>query len=171
MNVRLQPLQLDEIASVNDVELEERDLNFAGGSLKMVFERLKENTNPHAHLPFLIIVDREVAGFFMLREGPALPPWAPPGAISLHNLRISEKMQGRGYGGAALVLAARWIALNRSRLSQVMLSANVENDGAIRFYRRWGFKDFGLSFEGRLGREATLSCGVAELAAKELPGE
>jgi ribosomal protein S18 acetylase RimI-like enzyme len=170
MKVSLRLLQLDEMASVSGVKLDEGDEDFAGGSMETVFERLKGAPNPHAFHPFLVIAGK-VVGFFMLREGPALPVWAKSDVISLHNFRISKHTQGRGYGAAALVLGARWIAAHRPDVSALMLSVNEENANARGFYTRYGFKDAGIAFEGRLGKELVLSCCVAELAARQLPGE
>lgn len=170
MKVGLRLLQLDEIATGHGIKLDEREEDFAGGSMETVFERLKGASSPHAYHPFLVVAD-EVVGFFMLREGPALPTWAKSNAISLHNFRISTHMQGRGYGAAALVLGARWITVHRSEVSELMLSVNAENTIARSFYTRHGFKDVGVDFEGRLGKELVLSCYVAELATRPDHGQ
>lgn len=170
MKVSLGLLQLDEIAAVHGIKLDEREEDFAGGSMETVFERLKDTSSPHAYHPFLVIAG-EVVGFFMLREGPALPTWAKSDVISLHNFRISTHMQGRGYGAAALILGARWIAVHRSEVSELMLSVNDENTGALGFYTRHGFKHAGIVFEGRLGKELVLSCYVGELAKQPVRGE
>ncbi|MDH6234886.1 ribosomal protein S18 acetylase RimI-like enzyme [Mesorhizobium soli] len=170
MKIALRLLELDEIAPVDGIELDEGDEDFAGGNMERVLERVG-GPDIRTHHPFVIIVAREVVGFFMLREGSALPPWADPDAITVHNFRISKQMQWKGYGTAALVLAARWVAVRRAGVAKLMLSVNVDNTGASRLYLRCGFKDLGLPLEGRLGTEVVLSCSMAELAAKHVPVE
>ncbi len=170
MKVALRLLQLDDVAAVNGIDLDEGDENLAGGNMATVSGRLRHRSDPQAHHPFLITVERKTVGFMMLREGPALPSWAPPDAISLHNFRISRQVQGRGYGTAALVLAARWIAVYRAEFSELVLSVNEENISAIRLYLRCGFRSSDLPFVGRLGTEFVLSCSVDELAQKHFAG-
>ncbi|PSJ56241.1 GNAT family N-acetyltransferase [Pseudaminobacter soli (ex Li et al. 2025)] len=171
MQVTLRSIAISEIPTLAGTDLFESDENFAGGSLLAIFNRLRSRPDLEAHHPFVVMDERQAVGFFMLREGTALPQWAHPRAISLHNFRINKQSRGRGYGVAGLVLASQWIAVHRFEIVKLMLSINVENASAYRLYLRCGFKEVGLSFEGRLGIETVLSCGVSELAAKHVPGQ
>lgn len=166
MKIALKLLQIDEIASVTGIELDEHDEDLAGGGMVMIYERLRRRPEPSSCHPFLVTVDRVTVGFLMLREGPALPSWANPDAISLHNFRISRKAQGRGFGTAAIALAAVWIAVHRPGSSALTLSVNEDNSSALRLYRRCGFASSGCSFAGRLGTEIVLSCDVSQLLKK-----
>jgi hypothetical protein len=84
MKIALRSLELDEIAAVDGIELDEGDEDLAGGNMERVLERVR-GPDKRTHHPFVIIVERVIVGFFMLREGSALPPWANPDAITLHN--------------------------------------------------------------------------------------
>jgi len=163
MKVTLKLLRMDQIASVNGIELDERDEDLAGGNMAAVSDRLLGRPGLNSHHPFLVAAESTTVGFLMLREGPALPSWANPGAISLHNFRISRTARGRGFGTAALALAAVWISVHRPRISTLTLSVNEENESAARLYRRCGFETSGPSFFGRLGTEIVLSCEISEL--------
>ncbi|MDH4989131.1 GNAT family N-acetyltransferase [Aminobacter anthyllidis] len=165
MKITLKLLRFDEIASVDGIELDEHDEEVAGGSMATIFERLSGRLELSSCHPFLVTVERTTVGFLMLREGQALPSWANPDAISLHNFRISRQAQGRGIGTAALALAAVWIAVHRPGSSSLTLSVNEENSSALRLYRRFGFQTSG-HFVGRLGTELVLSCDVSELLKK-----
>ncbi|CAN7326461.1 GNAT family N-acetyltransferase [Aminobacter sp. LjRoot7] len=166
MKIALKLLQIDEVASVTGIELDEHDEDLAGGSMATIYKRLRRRPEPSLCHPFLVTVDCATVGFLMLREGSALPYWANPGSISLHNFRINRKAQGRGFGTAALALAAVWIAVHRPGNSALTLSVNEENSSALRLYRRCGFESSGCSFAGRLGAEIVLTCDVSELLKK-----
>ncbi|MBT1155872.1 GNAT family N-acetyltransferase [Aminobacter anthyllidis] len=169
MKIALKLLHIDEIASVTGIELDEHDEDLAGGSMTTIYERLRRRPELSSCHPFIVTVECTTVGFVMLREGPALPYWAKPGAISLHNFRISRKAQGRGFGTAAMALAAVWIAVHRPGSSSLTLSVNEDNSSALRLYRRCGFETSG-HFVGRLGTELVLSCDVSELLKKYVAG-
>jgi len=168
MEVALKQIDLAEIATLVGIELSAREEEFAGGSMTAIAERLNARPNAEGCFPFLITADHKIAGFLMLRKGQALPEWAAPDAVSLHNFRISRNIQGRGCGTAAVVLAAHWIAAHWPQASKLMLSVNVENTTAREFYRRCGFQETGESFNGRLGAEDILSCRISDLMRKSL---
>lgn len=94
MKITLKLLRFDEIASVDGIELDEHDEEVAGGSMATIFERLSGRLELSSCHPFLVKVERTTVGFLMLREGQALPSWANPDAISLHNFRISRQARG-----------------------------------------------------------------------------
>lgn len=171
MKVTLKLLRFDEIALVNGIKLDEHDEDLAGGGMATIYERLRRRPELSSYHPFLVTVGRTTVGFLMLREGQALPSWANPGAISLHNFRIGRKAQGRGFGTAALALAAVWISVHRPGSSTLMLSVNAENASALRLYHRCGFESSGPSFVGRLGTEIVLSCDVSELLNRYVADE
>lgn len=163
MKVVLEVLRIEEIASVQGIELTEREEDLAGGSMATLSDRLKGRSDLNFHHPFVVTAEGRAVGFLMLREQSALPSWATTGAISLHNFRISRHAQGRGFGTAALALAAIWTAVHRPASTTLVLSVNEENESAIRLYGRCGFKCSGLPILGRLGTEIILSCDVSEL--------
>ncbi|MGS1097241.1 GNAT family N-acetyltransferase (plasmid) [Aquamicrobium terrae] len=168
MEVSLKQIQHAEIVTISGIELSAREEDFAGGSMTAIAGRLKARPNSEDCLPFLIMADCKIAGFLMLRKGQALPDWAAPDAVSLHNFRISGNMQGRGCGTTAVVRAARWIATHWPQASKLMLSVNVDNFAARGFYLRCGFQETTESHNGRLGVEHIMSCRVSDLMRESL---
>lgn len=166
MEVALKQIDRAEIATLTGIELNARDEDFAGGSMTAIAERLNARPNAEGCFPFLITADHKIARFLMLRKGQALPEWAAPDAVSLHNFRISRNMQEKGCGTTAVVLAARWIAAHWPHASKLMLSVNLENTTAREFYLRCGFQETGESWNGRLGMEAIFSCWISDLMRK-----
>ncbi len=163
MEVSLKQITHAEVATIAGIELSTREEDFAGGSMGAIAERLKARQASEDYVPFLIMADRKIAGFLMLRKGHALPGWAVPNAVSLHNFRICGNMQGRGCGKTTVILAAHWIAARWPQASMLMLSVNVENFAAKEFYLRCGFQDTGETHYGRLGVEDIMSCRISDL--------
>ncbi len=164
MDVVLKSLPLSEQRLTAVIELDAEQERFAGGNLDDIFLVLQANEHPEALHPFAMVVDGEVIGFYVLREGPTLPVWASEDAVTLHSFRVSRPLQGRGHGTAGLKLAARWIAVNRPKIRQLMLTVNADNPQASALYLRCGFHATGTTFQGRIGREKILACDIERLA-------
>lgn len=138
----LEPLSHADIAAVSHLQIEPEQGQFVD-PLYVVFSELRNSPHPELEHPFAIAVRNEIVGFFVLREKAALPEWAPPDAVTLHNLRIGEAYQGNGYGKAATGLAAQWISTNRTPINRLMLAVNVRNVIAKHAYARSGFLETG----------------------------
>jgi len=68
----------------------------------------------------------------------ALPvPGDPPSAGELARLYLTGAAQGRGLGRALMARALAWMT---PRFDRIFLSVYAFNDGAQRFYRRFGFE-------------------------------
>jgi cysteine synthase A len=169
VDIVLKLLDIDDWHLLAAIELDREQEDFAGGSLEKIFRSLQLSQHPDAQHPFAVIVDGTAAGFFVLREGPALPAWAYENAITLHSFRVSRSLQGRGYGTAALDLAARWIKANRPNVRHLMLTVNAENPQAGALYLRCGFRTTAAIFQGRIGRERVLIGDIATLTRE--PGK
>jgi len=150
---------------VTAVELDPEQENFAGGPIEKVLHGLRTGPHQDARHPFAIYIDDEIIGFLALREGLALPVWAYKNAMTLHSFRVTKSMQGKGYGTAALRLAACWIGSNRPDVRHLMLTVNAENPQASALYLRCGFRNTGTIFQGRIGRERVLCCDIDVLAS------
>lgn len=166
MDIVLKLLDVGDWHLLATIELDREQEDFAGGSLEKIFRVLQLSPHPDAQYPFSVIVDGSTAGFFVLREGLALPAWAYENAMTLHSFRVKKSMQGRGYGTAALVHAARWIRANRPTIRQLMLTVNAENPQASGLYLHCGFRATGVIFQGRIGRERVLACDINALARR-----
>ncbi len=163
MTIRLQELRLDQRELVAGITMDPGQEAFAGGTLDEVFNQIGKP--PHGQIPFALFDKTEAVGFLIAREGAALPNWVGRGCMSLHNLRIDARAQGRGYGKAALRLAGQWIARIRPEVTQVMSSVNVRNVPALRLNLACGFAPTGEMIEGRIGRQIVLGVSVERLAA------
>ncbi|WP_256477129.1 pyridoxal-phosphate dependent enzyme [Bradyrhizobium sp. 186] len=124
--------------------------------LDAVFSKLRNSSSPQLEHPFSVVVGNEVVAFFILREKAALPEWAPPDVITLHNLRVGRSYQGQGYGKLATRLAAQWILENRPGIKRLMLAVNVRNVTAIQLYVESGFQGTGAVNCGPVGPQNIL---------------
>lgn len=115
MKATLRLLKLNEIVAVDGIELDERDEDLAGGSMETVFERLRRRSDTQAHHPFLVAVESKTVGFLMPREGGRRRPGRIRTRSASTTSALASKLQGRGYGTAALVLAA--LSQTRKRLA------------------------------------------------------
>ena len=87
--------------------------------------------------------------------------------MTLNNLRIDTRLQGRGYGKAAIRLAARWIARERPSVSHVMSSVNVVNLAAYKLNLACGLTPTGEIVDGRLGRQRIMSAAIGRLCGDQ----
>lgn len=155
MCAALKSLSRFDCAVVARLKIEPEQEDFVD-SLDLVFAELRNSSWPCLEHPFSIVASDEVVGFFVLREGAALPEWAPPNAMTLHSLCVDRAYQGNGYGRAAIKLAARWVSTNRPRVNSLMLGVNVRNETARAVYLKSGFRDTGATHFGPSGTQNIL---------------
>lgn len=151
MAVSLRPIGLDDQALVAGIAVDPDTEPYSGGPIGDVFEQLRASP-PRQHAFALVDGDR-VVGFIVAREDAALPAWAERGCMTLNNLRIDRRLQGRGYGKAAIRLAAQWIARERPAVTHVMSSVNVDNLAAFHLNLSCGLVPTGRIVDGRIGRQ------------------
>ncbi|MET4519850.1 GNAT family N-acetyltransferase [Bradyrhizobium sp. I1.7.5] len=155
MRAALKSLSRFDYAEVAHLKIEPEQEDFVD-SLELVFSELQNNSWAGLAHAFSIVGSDEVVGFFVLREGAALPEWAPPNAMTLHSLCVDRACQGNGYGKAAIKLAARWISTNRPPVNSLMLGVNVRNETARAVYLKSGFRDTGATHFGPSGTQDIL---------------
>ena len=85
--------------------------------------------------------DGELAGYLKLNEGDAQTDIHDPASMEVERIYVLGRFQDRGLGGR-LIDAAAEIAGERGK-DYLWLGVWERNDGAIRFYRRHGFREFG----------------------------
>ncbi|WP_081716311.1 pyridoxal-phosphate dependent enzyme [Paraburkholderia mimosarum] len=158
-NPALMALSPRDNAYVTHLDLELEQAQFVD-PLYVVFSELRNSSYPDHEHPFSVVSRDEIVGFFVLREKAALPEWAPPDAITLHSLRIGRSYQGNGYGEAALLLAKKWIAANRSCIKRLMLAVNTRNVKARQLYRKSNFRGTGARYCGPHGMQDILECEI-----------
>ncbi len=167
MAVSLRVLGLDDEALVAGIAVEPDKEAYCGGAISEVFDQLR--ASPPRQTPFALADDEGVVGFIVAREDAALPVWADRGCMTLNNLRIDMRFHGRGYGKAAIRLAARWIARERPAVTHVMSSVNVANLAAFRLNLACGLTPTGRIVEGRIGRQRIMIAPIERLC-RDQPG-
>ncbi|WOH80333.1 GNAT family N-acetyltransferase [Bradyrhizobium sp. BEA-2-5] len=155
MRATLKALSHSDYATVDHLRLEPEQEQFVV-PLDLLFSELRTSSQPELEHPFSIVVHDETVGFFILREKAALPEWAPPDAITLHNLCVGRPYQGNGYGKAATGLAAQWILTNRPCVNRLMLGVNIRNVRARGAYLKSGFRDTEATHCGPIGPQNIL---------------
>lgn len=161
MAVSLRVLGLDDENVVAGIAVDPDTEPYSGGPIGAVFAQLR--TSPPRQTPFALVDDDRVVGFIVAREAAALPDWAEKGCMTLNNLRIDTRLQGRGYGKAAIGLAAQWIARERPIVTQVMSSVNVANLAAFNLNLACGLTPTGQIVEGRLGPQRIMTAPIERL--------
>jgi len=106
---------------------------------------------------FVLLVDDQPVGFFMLKRGAFLPQWAANGSATLHALQIDHRVQGQGLGKAFLQGLPGAIHETWPDIEQVMLSVDADNLPALNLYLAQGWVDTGEAYKGRIGYERRLS--------------
>ena len=106
---------------------------------------------------FVLLVDDQPVGFFMLKRGAFLPQWAASGSATLHALQIDHRVQGQGLGKAFLQGLPGAIHETWPDIEQVMLSVDADNLPALNLYLAQGWVDTGEAYKGRIGYERRLS--------------
>lgn len=165
MAVSLRPIGLDDQALVAGIAVDPDTEPYSGGPIGDVFEQLGASP-PRQHAFALVDGDR-VVGFIVAREDAALPAWAERGCITLNNLRIDRRLQGRGYGKAAIRLAAQWIARERPAVTHVMSSVNVDNLAAFHLNLACGLVPTGQIVDGRIGRQKIMIAPIQRLCSDQ----
>lgn len=165
MAVSLRPIGLDDQALVAVIAVDPDTEPYSGGPIGDVFQQLRASP-PRQHAFALVDGDR-VVGFIVAREDAALPAWAERGCMTLNNLRIDRRLQGRGYGKAAIRLAAQWIARERPAVTHVMSSVNVDNLAAFHLNLSCGLVPTGRIVDGRIGRQKIMIAPIQRLCADQ----
>ncbi|MCK1541349.1 GNAT family N-acetyltransferase [Bradyrhizobium sp. 179] len=159
MRAALKSLSHFDYAVVAHLKIEPEQEDFVD-SLDLVFSELRSSLWPRLEHAFSVVDRDEVVGFFVLREGAALPEWAPPKVMTLHSLCVDRAYQGNGYGRAAIKLAARWVSTNRPIVNSLMLGVNVRNETARAVYLKSGFRDTGATHFGPSGAQNILELKI-----------
>lgn len=165
MAVVLRPIGLDDQALVAGIAVDPDTEPYSGGPIGDVFEQLRASP-PRQHAFALVDGDR-VVGFIVAREDAALPAWAERGCMTLNNLRIDRRLQGRGYGKAAIRLAAQWIARERPAVTHVMSSVNVDNLAAFHLNLSCGLVPTGRIVDGPIGLQRLMIAPIQRLCTDQ----
>jgi RimJ/RimL family protein N-acetyltransferase len=167
MTAVLREIGLNDEEMVAGIAVDPDTEPYSGGSIAGIFDQLR--ASPPRQTPFALFDDDRVVGFIVAREDAALPAWAERGCMTLNNLRIDARLQGRGYGKAAIRLAAQWIARERPAVTHVMSSVNVANLAAFHLNLACGLTPTERIIEGRIGRQRIMIAPIERLCGNQ-PG-
>ena len=105
---------------------------------------------------FVLLLDDQPVGFFMLKRGAFLAPWAAHGSATLHALQIDRRVQGQGLGKVFLKGLPEAVRETWPDMKQLMLSVDADNLPAFNLYVGQGWVDTGEAYKGRIGYERRL---------------
>ena len=165
MAVSLRVLGFDDEALVAGIAVDPDKESYSGGPMGDIFDQLR--ASPPRQTPFALADGDRVVGFIVAREEAALPVWAEKGCMTLNNLRIDTRLQGRGYGKAAIRLAAQWIARERPAVTHVMSSVNIANLAAFHLNLACGLTPTGRIVKGRIGRQRIMIAPIERLCSDQ----
>lgn len=165
MAISLRMLGLDDGAVVAGIAVDPDKESYSGGPIGDIFDQLR--ASPPRQIPFALFDGDRVVGFIVAREDAALPVWVEKDCMTLNNLRIDTRLQGRGYGKAAIRLAAQWIARERPAVIHIMSSVNVANLAAFNLNLACGLTPTGRIVEGRIGRQRVMIAPVRRLCGDQ----
>lgn len=109
---------------------------------------------------FILLVDGEPKGFFMLKRRSCLPHWAAQDSATLHALQVDRQVQGQGLGRIFLQGLPEAARTTWPDIRQIMLSVDADNLAAMKLYLGLGWVDTGEAYEGRIGFERRLVLGL-----------
>ena len=101
---------------------------------------LRQLQDKRSHFYFACHEDR-TAGYFKLNEAGAQTDINDPASIELERIYVLESHQGKGFGKQ--FLEEIFAVCSQKKAGYIWLGVWEENDGAIRFYERYGFRKFG----------------------------
>lgn len=109
---------------------------------------------PEAHVRgFALLVDDMPRGFFLLKRGLFLPPWADADAVTLHALMIDVEWQGKGLGRQCMLDLPDIVRALWPETRQLMLAVDPQNRAAIKLYLGLCWRDDGIACRGRVDYE------------------
>jgi diamine N-acetyltransferase len=151
-------VSLREITSANRAAVEALTVNAAQAEyVAGVAESISEAADTPDARPWYraVYADDTPVGFIMISDGIAVANPAYLGPYFLWRLLIDQRLQGRGYGGAALHLVVEYVRTGPG--ARVLLTSVVQGpDSPIGFYLRQGFRETGGVHEGELVLEFDL---------------
>ena len=159
--VKLRPLTADDAATLAIDMLEHPSVARWWGRPRTHADRIEDLLNEGR--AFAIEVDGALAGWVGYEE--ELDPDYKHASV---DISLLPNYQGRGIGPAALRLAARWLIDERDH-HRLTIDPAVDNERAIRAYRKLGFREVGVLRRYERGTDGTWHDGLLmDLLADEL---
>lgn len=131
-----------------------------GGSFSESVEAWREAPAGQV-LGLCFLLARQPVGMTLFKRPPLSPKWATPRAATIHGLKITQPLQGRGLGHKAFDMAVQYLKEMWPDAETLMLAVDADNNAALAVYRSYGMVDSGISYEGSNGREYRFSMSLA----------
>lgn len=92
---------------------------------------------------YVLLVEEIPRGFFLLKRGSLLPPWAQGQAATLHALMIDRRYQRLGLGESCVRRLPELVAELWPDIKQLMLAVRPTNHAAVALYQAlgWSYSD------------------------------
>jgi RimJ/RimL family protein N-acetyltransferase len=150
-------------AQLAQIEISEAQQAFAG-TMERAIALCEANQSPIS-CNYAILVEEQVIGYVVLKRPPMSPDWTPSDAVTLHGFQIDSRMQGRGYGRAALLAAFQQAQSEWPDARRLMLLVDAHNDTALSLYQRCGMRDDGVEYPGRIGPTRRMAISFVDAPA------
>ena len=134
--IELRPLDASNMEACRNLKVSEKQADFIASNDKSITDAA---ANAKVARPFAIYADRVVVGFTMFAFEPDYED--PDDRYWLWRFMIDEKLQGKGYGIAALNVIIQYFKDHRA--NNIRLSTKETNTKALSLYHKVGFHDTG----------------------------
>jgi len=104
-------------------------------------------------LGLCFLLDNREIGMALFKRPPLSPYWASANAATIHGLKVTIPLQGRGLGHRVFHLAVHQLRKEWPEITTLMLAVDADNAAALAVYRAFGMADSGPIYQGQDGLE------------------
>lgn len=153
----IRPYQEDADAAIASYELPEGQAIYTSLPAEVIREYRDDSHNQ----PFLIYAGDQLAGCFALYTDPSGNRYTKhPHAIVFKSFSIDARHQKKGYALETLQSLHGITAKHVPGADEIILTVHHTNTPAIHLYRKAGFEDRGLRYDGEHGEELIFHLNV-----------
>ncbi|TWT02413.1 GNAT family N-acetyltransferase [Planomicrobium sp. CPCC 101079] len=142
MDIRLEPVTRENWEQALTLQVKETQRSFTPSvAVSLAKIAIKPDGDNVTYLPFAIYDKDNLVGFIMhaYEKGTDTMYW-------INGFLIDEKLQGKGYGKAALAEMMRWITRRFIECREIRLTVHKDNTAARALYMHFGFLPTGEVF-------------------------
>ncbi|QOV11251.1 GNAT family N-acetyltransferase [Viridibacillus arvi] len=138
-------------------QLTDEQLQFTGSPVESIFVAKSDEDR----YPILVLDDEEIVSYFVLHMNEGVSPYSNnQKAILLRTFSTDYRYQGRGYAKQSLLELPKFVKMNFSDITEVVLAVNVKNIAAQSLYLKCGFIDEGARIMGSHGELIIMSLKI-----------
>lgn len=129
----------------------------------MPMEAMTESLHIIEKYPILILVENDLAGFFILEIGMDVQIYTDePNTVLLRAYSIDDRFQGKGYGKLSLERLHGFVETKFPSIKKVVLAVNHGNISAQMLYLKAGFYDTKRKIHGIKGVQFVFEMDINE---------